>query len=68
MTLIGADSSLFHQGIYNRPNFTITQAERIEFLIVFGSHIKTYSACVKDEDGPRFYAENITLKPKEANN
>ena len=36
MTLIGADSSLFDKGIYNQPNFTVTQAERIEFLIVFG--------------------------------
>jgi FtsP/CotA-like multicopper oxidase with cupredoxin domain len=46
-TIIGADSSLFHTGIYNQTSFVITQAERMEILIKF-QRASSFSICANN--------------------
>jgi hypothetical protein len=45
-SIIGADSSLFHQSIDNQRSFVITQAERMEILIKFSSGQSQFAICV----------------------
>lgn len=68
-TIIGADSSLFNEGICNQQSFIIGQAERIEILIKF-SNARNYSICTsKDIDAefppkPKSRTESASLDDK----
>jgi FtsP/CotA-like multicopper oxidase with cupredoxin domain len=37
-TIIGADSSLFNEGLYNENKFVLGPAERLELLIKFAEN------------------------------
>lgn len=45
MTIIGADSSLFNESLDYQTSFALTQAERIELLIVFDAKKGNVSIC-----------------------
>jgi hypothetical protein len=51
-SLIGADSSLFHQSIDGQTNFVLSQAERMDILIKFAAGNDHFSICTQDSVHP----------------
>lgn len=60
-SIIGADSSLFHESIDHQQSFVIHNAERIELLIRFDNPDETsFSICAENNKGDLIHNRNDT--------